>query len=340
MESDGRKVIRLEASTVARDPARPEANEDAFVVLPGRAYAVIDGVSDRTGTRYDGELSGRHAARLVAATLERLLLGAPPPVESIVPTLTATLHEAYRRHGTLAAAERDWGNRLCCTLALALHDGPQLHLVLVGDSGIRLNGRELLQMDKDLDFVTSTLRSHAWHRVADPDPVRRDQVARQVSWKGLGQETSVFAPDLSPADLAAIGAAAEAELVAALPHVQRADIVHLLTNGIVGAQGDYQNTTGSVLGYACLDGFAVPRSLMQISTIAARGVETLELFTDGYFDVGETATLASWEARHREVEAEDPAKVGRFRSTKGSVPGKWSDDRTYVGVTYKEAVLF
>ncbi len=333
-------MIRLEASSLSRDPARAEANEDAFVVLPGRAYAVIDGVSDRTGTRYDGELSGRHAARLVAATLERLLLGAAPPVESIVPTLTAALHEAYLRHGTLDAAQESWGNRLCCTLALALHDGPHLHLVLVGDSGIRLNGRQVLQMDKDLDYITSTLRSHTWRRVADPDPAVRDRVARQASWKGLNQDADVFAPELSAEDLAAIGAAAEAELAAALPHVPRADILHLLRNGIVGAQGDYQNTTDSVLGYACLDGFTVPRSLMQVSTIAARGVETLELFTDGYFDVGAEASLASWEARHAEVEKEDPAKVGKFRSTKGSVPGRWSDDRTYVGVVYKQAVLF
>jgi hypothetical protein len=333
-------VIRLEASSLSRDPARAEANEDAFVVLPGRAYAVIDGVSDRTGTRYDGELSGRHAARLVAATLERLLLGAAPPVESIVPTLTAALHEAYLRHGTLDAAQESWGNRLCCTLALALHDGPHLHLVLVGDSGIRLNGRQVLQMDKDLDYITSTLRSHTWRRVADPDPAVRDRVARQASWKGLNQDADVFAPELSAEDLAAIGAAAEAELAAALPHVPRADILHLLRNGIVGAQGDYQNTTDSVLGYACLDGFTVPRSLMQVSTIAARGVETLELFTDGYFDVGAEASLASWEARHAEVEKEDPAKVGKFRSAKGSVPGRWSDDRTYVGVVYKQAVLF
>ncbi len=332
--------MRLEAASFSRDPANAAANEDALVLLPGRAYAVIDGVSDRTGTRYDGELSGRHAARLVAATLERLLLGAPPPVESIVPTLTATLHEAYLRHGTLEAAEQSWGNRLCCTLALALHDGPRLHLVLVGDSGIRLNGREVLQMDKDLDTITATLRSKAWHRVADPDPVVRDRVARQVSWKGLAQDPAVFAPELDSEDIAAIGAAAEAECLAMLPHVPRADIAHLLRNGIVGAQGDYQNTPDSVLGYACLDGFAVPRRLMQISTLEARGVETLELFTDGYFDVGEKATLASWEARHAEVEREDPAKVGRFRSTKGSTPGRWSDDRTYIGVRYKEAVLF
>ncbi len=321
--------MRLEAFTASRDPARPDANEDAFVILPGRAYAVIDGVSDRTGTRYDGELSGRHAARLVAATLERLLLGPPPPVESIVPTLTAALHEAYLRHGTLAAAQASWGARLCCTLALALHDGPQLHLVLVGDSGIRLNGRQTLQMNKDLDRITATLRSHAWHFLPTANATLRDTIARQVTWKGTGQDPTNLAPHLAPADLATLAAAAEAECLATLPHVPRADIAHLLANGIVGAQGDYQNVPDSILGYACLDGFPVPRTLMRITTLETRTVDTLELFTDGYFAPGETPTLAAWEQTRLEVEATDPAKTGRFRSTKAT------DDRTYVGVVMK-----
>ena len=305
------------------------------MVLPGRAYAVIDGVSDRTGMRYDGELSGRHAARLVAGTLERLLLGAAPPVESIVPTLTAALNEAYRRHGTLEAARADWGARLCCTLALALFAGGRLHLLLVGDSGIRLNGREVLQMPKDIDRITASLRSHAWHRVGDPDPVVRDRIAREVTWRGVAQEVGMLAPHLGAGDLAAIAEAAGAECAAALPHVPRADVVHLLRHGIVGAQGDYQNNPESVLGYACLDGFTVPRTLMRITTVEARSVDMLELFTDGYFRPGDTPALAAWEGAHALVEAEDPAKVTRYRSTKGSTPGRWADDRTYVGVSLR-----
>ncbi len=323
--------MRLEASSLSRDPQRAEANEDAIVVLPGRAYAVIDGVSDRTGARYDGELSGRYAARLVAGTLERLLLGVPPPVESIVPTLTAALNETYRRHGTLEAARADWGARLCCTLALALYDGGRLHLVLVGDSGIRLNGREVLQMPKDIDRITASLRSHAWHRVADPDPVLRDRIAREVTWRGVAQDVGALAPHLGSGDLAAIAEAAGTECAQALPHVPRADVAHLLRQGIVGAQGDYQNNSESVLGYACLDGFTVPRTLLRITTVEARSVETLELFTDGYFRPGETVGLAAWEAAHALVEAVDPAKVAQYRSTKGSTPTRWADDRSYIG---------
>jgi len=324
----------IEAASLSRDPARPEANEDAMVLLPGRAFAVIDGVSDRTGARYDGMLSGRYAARLVAATLERLIGGtaAPPPVESIVPTLGAAIQEAYRRHFTIDAARADWGARLCSTLSLALFDGPQMHLVMVGDSGIRINGREVVQESKDLDRITSTLRSHAWHR-APGDAAAKDAAARQVTWGGIGQDPAAFAPHgLSAADVAAVGAAAEAECMATLPHVPRADIAHLIGRGIVGAQGDYQNNPESVLGYSCLDGFEIPRTLMRIATVEAATVETLEMFTDGYFLPGDGFGLAAWEAAHRTVEAEDPAKVGRFRSTKGSVPGqRWADDRTYVG---------
>ena len=324
--------MQFEAASFSRDPARPDANEDALVVLPGRAWAVIDGVSDRTGARYDGELSGRHAARLIAVTLERLLLATPPPVESIVPTLTAILAEAHRRHGMLEAAQRNWGARLCCTLALALHDGPRLHLVLVGDSGIRIDGRETLQMSKDLDRITATLRSHAWHRITDPDPALRDQIVRQVAWHGVAQDPAPLAPHLTATDLAAIAAAAEAECAASLPHVPRADIAHLLRLGIIGAQGDYQNNPESILGYGCLDGFTVPRTLLRVATLDAAEVSTLELFTDGYFQPAPGFGLDAWEAAHALVEAEDPAKVGRYRSTKGSIPGRWSDDRSYVGV--------
>jgi hypothetical protein len=319
--------VRIEVGSFARDPARPDACEDAFVVLPGRAYAVIDGVSDRVGTRYDGMLSGRYAARLVATTLERLLVAAPPPVESIVPTLTATLAEAYRRHAMLDAATADWRLRLACALALVVTDGPQTHLVITGDSGIRLNGRRTIQYSMDLDRITATLRFHAWHAVENPDPAIRDAAARRITAHGTAQPP---APPFTAETHAAIQSAAEAECTAALPHIPRADILRLLRHGIVGAQGDYQNNAESVLGYPCLDGFPIPRHLFRIATIPTQGIETIELFSDGYFAHGATPGLAAWEAAHAEVEAEDPHKIARYRSTKGSLPGRWTDDRTYV----------
>ena len=60
--------------------------------------------------------------------------------------------------------------------------------------------------------------------------------------------------------------------------------------------------------------------------------QQIELFSDGYFAPGHGFGVASWEERFAEVEREDPAKIGRYASVKGSTAGMWSDDRSYLGV--------
>ena len=74
---------------------------------------------------------------------------------------------------------------------------------------------------------------------------------------------------------------------------------------------------------------------MRITTVEARTIDTLELFSDGYFRPGNAMGLAAWEQAHALVEAEDPAKVTKYRSTKGSTPTRWADDRSYIGVTLR-----
>ena len=61
-------------------------------------------------------------------------------------------------------------------------------------------------------------------------------------------------------------------------------------------------------------------------------VDLLELFSDGYFKLGEGFGVAAWERAFAEVEAEDPHKIGRYMSTKGTTPTILTDDRTYLGV--------
>jgi hypothetical protein len=64
-------------------------------------------------------------------------------------------------------------------------------------------------------------------------------------------------------------------------------------------------------------------------------VETIELFSDGYFKLGEEFGVASWEAAFAEVEAEDFHKIDRYMSTKGTTDVMLTDDRTYLGVRLK-----
>ena len=63
---------QLEAFTLGKKFGHPEMNEDSLVVMPNLGYAVIDGVTDRNGTRYGGMLSGQYASRTVKRAIEML----------------------------------------------------------------------------------------------------------------------------------------------------------------------------------------------------------------------------------------------------------------------------
>ena len=326
----------IEAFTQAKDPSAPHANEDRLVILPGLAFAVIDGATARNGSRYDGMLSGQYAAVTVKAALERILSAPDAPLGdgmAIVRAVTEALATAYRRHGMLERAFHERENRFSATMALVtLHD-ELADVTLVGDSGIRIGGK-VIQVEKDLDLITATLRQQAWPVIGEStrDPVLMERVARQVTWHGTSQAPEAVAPHLDAGKLARIEALAIAANLQRLPHVPRKDIETLVRGGIVNAQGGFQNEPDECLGYSCLDGYAVPERLVHRERLPLAGLETIELFSDGYFAPGSGFGVASWEAAFAEVEREDPSKIGRYISVKGSGGGVFADDRTYLGV--------
>jgi hypothetical protein len=328
----------IEAFTEAKVPFAPDTNEDRFAILPGSAYAVIDGVTDRLGTRYNGMLSGQYAATIVKDTLEYALTrpDRPADTKALIAILSQAIADAYRAHGMLDAARTDWNQRFSATLTVALVGDETIDIALVGDSGIRINGSRILQVDKDLDLITSTLRQQTWTVIGarTSDPTAQEKTSRQVTWFGTRQPHEALADILAPQDLALIEQRAVTACTRALPHVPRGDIETLVCGGIVNAQGAYQNNTSTILGYSALDGFEVPSSLVHFEQLPRSEVRTIELFSDGYFKPGADFGVASWEEAFREVERDDPAKVTLYPSPKGSTTTHWTDDRTYLGIKF------
>lgn len=331
--------MRIEAFSEAKDPARPETNEDRFVVLPGRAYAVIDGVTDRIGARYEGMLAGQYGAHLIKEALEERLgrRGAPiADARELLGEITEVIASAYRRHGTFETARADWNHRFSATLALALQRADHLELLLVGDSGIRLGLARDLRLDKDLDLITATARQQVWKVVAarTGDPVVRETLSRRVTWSGTCQPVEAVAPHLGTSDLMSIEEAAIAAARARFPAVPADEITRLVRGGIINAQGAFQNNADSVLGYSCFDGFPVPLRFAHHERIPLAGLAHVELYTDGYFKAGDGFGIDAWERAFREVEAEDPAKIARYPSVKGTLGAVKADDRTYLGIEF------
>lgn len=338
--------MRVEAFSLGKKFGQPEANEDSFVVVPGAGYAVIDGVTDRNGTRYAGMLSGQFASRTIKRATERFLVEqqgrriAPEyayrGAHAFIDYLTNALHAAYEAEGVLAAAEADWRVRAGCTIIAAIHVGDRVEIAALGDSGIRINGSETLQLLKPLDDVTSLLRRETWRFFAAKgrSEAECDRLAAAMTWQG----TRYQAPEDDTADnevAAAIEVRALAACRAHLPQVPAEELLHLIQHGIAHGQGEYQNVTGKALAYGGLDGFPVPGQYVESRSYALKDIKTLELFSDGYFKPGKGFGVALWEEAFREVEATDPHKIDSYPSTKGTTPTQLTDDRTYLGIAFR-----
>jgi hypothetical protein len=338
--------MRVEAFSLGKKFAQPEANEDSFVSIPGAGYAVIDGVTDRNGTRYAGMLSGQFASRTVKRATERFLIEQQAPridpefayrgPRAFIDYLTTALHDAYSAEGVLAQAEADWKVRAGCTIIAAIHVEGRIEVIALGDSGIRVNGTDLLQVLKPLDDVTSLLRREAWNFFAAlgrPD-AECDRFSTSMTWQGTRHQPEGSAT-AALGVIETIEGRALSACLAHLPNVPESEFIHLIQHGIAHGQGDYQNVTTKALGYGGLDGFHVPDKYIDTRSYVSADVATLELFSDGYFKPGKAFGTASWEEGFREVEAADPNKIGDYPSTKGTTSTQLTDDRTYLGVQLK-----
>ena len=336
---------QLEAFTLGKKFDHPEMNEDSLVVMPNLGYAVIDGVTDRNGTRYGGMLSGQYASRTVKRAIEIFLLAQGqndrPDLQfqggqHFIDYLGAAIHDGYVAHGALAAVAADWKLRGGCTVMAAMLLGDRLEVVAVGDSGIRVNGTDTLQVLKPLDDVTAILRRETWHYFeALGRPVEDcDRHAASMTWQGTRNQ-----PAGSVTAAAEVIAAIEQRAMQAcrqhLPDVPEQELNLLIQHGISHGQGHFQNVTEPVLGYGGIDGFAVPARFVETRSYRLAEVETIELFSDGYFKQGAGFGVADWETAFREVEAEDPHKIGRYMSTKGTTAAQLTDDRSYLGIRLK-----
>lgn len=329
--------MRIEAFSAGKNPAQPDANEDRFVVLPGRAYAVIDGVTDRTGIFYEGRSSGRIAAERVQAALERIVADAPAPGPEpalLLAAVSAEIGVAYDLFGMRETARGQPNQRFGATLALFRHRGDFDEVLLVGDSGIRLDGTRVIQIDKPLDAITASLRVAAWRDLErrGHDSATCNRIGRQIVFHGAAQGLDGLEGLFDAASLAVVAARAVAESAARFPDLPREAIARLVAGGIVNDQFDHQNNPASALGYSGVDGFPIPAALVTVLRLKPGTTHRIELFTDGYFSRGDGFGVACWEAAADTVERVDPERLGPYASVKGSLGDIRADDRTYLGI--------
>ena len=333
--------MRIEAFSQGKVRLRPEDNEDSFLAIPGIGYAVIDGVTDHNGTYFGKMRAGRFAAQIVKRALGGFLLshyGAGSAASSgspmaLVDHVSESLRAAYERYGQLEEVQADLNRRAGCAFTVVAHAGDALEIIAIGDAGIRLNGTEIQQGTKPLDVVTSLMRKEAWAVFSSQGFAEADcdTLSAAINRYGLDRQTD---PRVTDQHRETIRRRVLDTITGLIGEVPVVEIERLIATGIAGAQRSFANRTDLALGYGILDGFDVPVEHVYHSLRPIDAIERIELFSDGYFKGGDDFGIASWEAAFREVEDEDPHKIGAYMSTKGTTSASWTDDRTYLGVAF------
>jgi hypothetical protein len=328
------KRMQIEAFSEGKDPGDLAANEDQFLILPGRGYAVLDGVTDVNGQLYDGMRRGRLASGIVQRAAAEMLATLPPEeinAARLIEHANARLLAAYERFGLSQEVRTDPDRRFSTTLTLAIDLGAAFRFILIGDSGLRLNGSEVVANEMGLDLVTASLRQEAYALVeaAGGGPAERARVGKSCAFYGAANLHPDMRPWLDAGKLLILSRRSLERSVARFPAVPVEDIASVIAGGVVG-QGRFRNRTGSPFSYSVLDGFEIPLELVTCFERPRASLRSIELFSDGYFRWGAEPRLAAWEAAFAEVERLDPEKIRLYPSVKGSYDGIRTDDRTVV----------
>lgn len=321
--------MRIESCSRSKYRDLSQPGDDILVVLPQCLYAVFDGATDTAGLMLQGESPGRLAARQAALAMVHYA-SAPDHAVGSAQDLMRAMNRSIAS-GLVAAGAGPV--RAGTTVAMVEEVGDQLRLLIVGDSGIRINGTELLRINKDIDLVYTAgrlavlrqLQARGWSGDA------LEQQTRQLVFKGLAQADPAL---LSAQDVAQLLTQAQVACARRLQPDAIAQVSQLLLAGISGGQYDYCNRVDHSLGYAVLDGTHTQGPDVLSLSRPKSEVRSVELFTDGYLSCPKGRTVRDWEDEFFRVEAQDFHKCGAFAGVKGSTTTLFSDDRSVLTVHF------
>lgn len=321
--------MKIESRTTPKHRDLSQPGDDILLVLPQRLYAVFDGATDTAGVSVQSESPGRLAARQAALAMVRYA-SAPGQGLATASDLMMAMNQSIA--SGLAAAGAG-PVRAGTTAAIVEDAGDSLRFLMVGDSGIRINGTELLRMHKDIDLIYAAgrvevfrlLQARGW--VGDA----LEQQTRQLVFKGWAACDPQL---LSVSDVAQLLAQAQAVCAPRLQPDAIAQVPPLLLAGIAGGQYGYCNRVDHSLGYAVLDGTHTQGPDVLSLSRPKSEVHSIELFTDGYMSCPAGTGVRDWEDEFFRVEAEDFHKCGAFAGVKGSTSTQFSDDRSVLTVHF------
>ncbi len=327
--------------SLAKDPRHPNRNEDRCITLPGYAYAVIDGVSDKSGLRYQGKTGGQVAGKVIEEVIRHeCQTKQPEEIEAdwLIRCFVECFQEIHKEMGSTQSIKTDPTTRFGAQLVLALEGQSSFRFIIIGDCGLRINGLDIFFFQNPMDDICSSIRKAVWYHLDSQGVVgtKRNEIARAYTVNGLGSELPDWSEWIDEDALQLLREVAFKDLEHIQEKVDGSDVKKALLGGI-RKQSIYMNRIHP-LGFPCINGFPIPSDLIKQFDYKTKDIETIELFSDGYFGYPKETQITNWEEHIAQVEIKDPEKIGDYASTKGSYDGCFTDDRTILILHSKKQI--
>lgn len=315
--------MRVELFNMSKFRNSQREGDDVALVLPGLAYGVFDGATDPLGTVVNGIGAGRVAALAMSQAVSRLIAtpgGIELPATEILARLSQDLAQATAPLALQVPPST--------TLAVAFDLGDEWRFLVLGDSGIRLNGTEVLRFEKVIDEVSTFARVQIF----------KDRFALQTE-EDQAEFEAREALLLGLDGAVAKGLLTEARLVEIVAHTiahtgleAAATEVEAFLRGGIKTQFKMGNLVDHPLGFDTLTGTLPQRGDWIDLRRPKSEISSIEIFSDGYARLPTEIGVAAFEAAFAEVEANDYHKTGAYPCVKGSSRAQVFDDRTILAL--------
>ena len=321
-----------EAFTQAKDKENPGCNEDLIIADQGRLYAVIDGATDKSGRTYDDLTGGQIAGRILEDVLKNADRGSGQfetvPTSIILDRVNRRLRNRYRALGIADVIRREPWRRFSAQASIVIERNGVYRFIVIGDTGLRLNRKEVFFNPKPGDIICARLRVavHRYLTKSGASDSTADRWSRAYTVEGLRAVLSAGPEVIGTTELGDLRNEALEESRRRLPNLAEKEIDDVLMYGLKGLHR-YRNRPGP-FGFPVIDGSPVPEDMIVEFERPAESIDCIELFSDGYVSIPHRAAVADWEALYANMERDDPKRLNAYPETKGSSAERFADDRT------------
>lgn len=142
--------------------SKPGRRNEDFYGYNDNSFVVADGATDKSGKTYDGKTGGEIVAHLV---VDRCLASEHNGIE-LVNYLNDEVKKLYSELG-ITNATKEGKNRFTCSFVSVRIVGDKIVATYLGDSGFRINGKQLYQEIKQIDIDNAEERARFIQKTGD-----------------------------------------------------------------------------------------------------------------------------------------------------------------------------